>query len=204
MVAPLIGPWHGGENLQLLCPGVRQRSATIFRCATRTIRLSTRSEISVPLFNRHGRRFRPARHAEARRMPGALARYRRSGRASDEGLRRVSILCGNGGLYLPQELARGADGAMTGFAYPGDARRRRCAVSGRRTRPGGGCVRRVPAAGPSRAAAGLRARAAQGNAVSARHHRVAESASAGPVLNATDREELTRLVSRVERNVEAL
>jgi len=33
-------------------------------------------------------------------------------------IKRVSILCGNGGLYLPQELARGADGAMTGFAYP--------------------------------------------------------------------------------------
>jgi 4-hydroxy-tetrahydrodipicolinate synthase len=32
--------------------------------------------------------------------------------------RRVSILVGNGGLYYPQELARGADGAMTGFAYP--------------------------------------------------------------------------------------
>ncbi len=32
--------------------------------------------------------------------------------------RRTSILVGNGGLYLPQELARGADGAMTGFAYP--------------------------------------------------------------------------------------
>jgi 4-hydroxy-tetrahydrodipicolinate synthase len=32
--------------------------------------------------------------------------------------RRVSILVGNGGLYLPQELRRGADGAMTGFAYP--------------------------------------------------------------------------------------
>jgi 4-hydroxy-tetrahydrodipicolinate synthase len=32
--------------------------------------------------------------------------------------RRVSILTGNGGLYLPQELARGADGAMTGFAWP--------------------------------------------------------------------------------------
>jgi 4-hydroxy-tetrahydrodipicolinate synthase len=31
---------------------------------------------------------------------------------------RLSILCGNGGLYLPQEMARGADGAMTGFAYP--------------------------------------------------------------------------------------
>jgi 4-hydroxy-tetrahydrodipicolinate synthase len=34
------------------------------------------------------------------------------------GRRRVSILVGNGGLYLPQELRRGADGAMTGFAYP--------------------------------------------------------------------------------------
>jgi 4-hydroxy-tetrahydrodipicolinate synthase len=31
----------------------------------------------------------------------------------------VSILCGNGGgLFLPEELTRGADGAMTGFAYP--------------------------------------------------------------------------------------
>jgi 4-hydroxy-tetrahydrodipicolinate synthase len=32
--------------------------------------------------------------------------------------RRVSILCGNGGMYLPEEMERGADGAMTGFAYP--------------------------------------------------------------------------------------
>ncbi len=32
--------------------------------------------------------------------------------------RRISILCGNGGLFLPEEMLRGADGAMTGFAYP--------------------------------------------------------------------------------------
>jgi 4-hydroxy-tetrahydrodipicolinate synthase len=32
--------------------------------------------------------------------------------------RRISILCGNGGLFLPEEMGRGADGAMTGFAYP--------------------------------------------------------------------------------------
>jgi 4-hydroxy-tetrahydrodipicolinate synthase len=32
--------------------------------------------------------------------------------------RRVSILVGNGGLHLPQEMRRGADGAMTGFGYP--------------------------------------------------------------------------------------
>ncbi len=40
--------------------------------------------------------------------------------ASDKGeLTRVSILTGNGGgLFLPEELSRGADGAMTGFAYP--------------------------------------------------------------------------------------
>ncbi|MCW5635951.1 MAG: dihydrodipicolinate synthase family protein [Rubrivivax sp.] len=40
--------------------------------------------------------------------------------ASERGeVRRVSVLCGNGGgLFLPEELSRGADGAMTGFAYP--------------------------------------------------------------------------------------
>ena len=40
--------------------------------------------------------------------------------ASERGeVRRVSILTGNGGgLFLPEELTRGADGAMTGFAYP--------------------------------------------------------------------------------------
>ncbi len=39
--------------------------------------------------------------------------------ASDKGeARRISILVGNGGMFLPEELGRGADGAMTGFAYP--------------------------------------------------------------------------------------
>lgn len=38
--------------------------------------------------------------------------------AEAAGQRRVAILCGNGGLFLPEELARGADGAMTGFAFP--------------------------------------------------------------------------------------
>lgn len=35
-----------------------------------------------------------------------------------KGLRRISILVGNGGLHLPQEMLRDADGAMTGFSYP--------------------------------------------------------------------------------------
>ena len=39
-------------------------------------------------------------------------------KASDHGARRISILCGNGGQFLLEEMIRGADGAMTGFAYP--------------------------------------------------------------------------------------
>ena len=40
-------------------------------------------------------------------------------RACDGNARRyISILCGNGGIHLPQEYRRGADGAMTGFAFP--------------------------------------------------------------------------------------
>ena len=46
-----------------------------------------------------------------------LTRLRRASEAGE--VRRVSILVGNGGLYVPQELARGADGIMTGFAFPG-------------------------------------------------------------------------------------
>ncbi len=45
-----------------------------------------------------------------------LSNIRRT--SESDGVRRVSILAGNGGLYLPQELRRGADGAMTGFAFP--------------------------------------------------------------------------------------
>jgi 4-hydroxy-tetrahydrodipicolinate synthase len=47
---------------------------------------------------------------------GKLSHIRQS--SDEEGVRRVSVLCGNGGLYLPQEMMRGADGAMTGFAFP--------------------------------------------------------------------------------------
>ena len=33
-------------------------------------------------------------------------------------MREISILCGNGGLFLDFEMERGADGAMTGYAFP--------------------------------------------------------------------------------------
>jgi len=43
----------------------------------------------------------------------ALRRFQAEG-----SLRPLSILCGNGGVFLDFEMARGADGAMTGYAFP--------------------------------------------------------------------------------------
>lgn len=47
---------------------------------------------------------------------GKLSQVRQ--RSGTDAVPRLSILTGNGALFLPQELQRGADGAMTGFAYP--------------------------------------------------------------------------------------
>ncbi|MGX9855654.1 dihydrodipicolinate synthase family protein [Limimaricola variabilis] len=38
-------------------------------------------------------------------------------------MRALSILCGNGALFLDMEMRRGADGAMTGYAFPEMLRR---------------------------------------------------------------------------------
>jgi 4-hydroxy-tetrahydrodipicolinate synthase len=43
----------------------------------------------------------------------ALRGYERDG-----SMRRIAILCGNGGLFLDFEMERGADGANTGYAFP--------------------------------------------------------------------------------------
>ena len=51
-------------------------------------------------------------------LPGLRKLTQIRSQAESAGRRRISILVGNGGLFLPQELLRGADGAMTGFAYP--------------------------------------------------------------------------------------
>jgi len=40
------------------------------------------------------------------------------GYEQDGSMRRISILCGNGGLFLDFEMARGADGANTGYCFP--------------------------------------------------------------------------------------
>ncbi len=79
---------------------------------------STGVHISAECFNRLVENFPQLVMLKHEDCPGLgkLTQIRES--SESQNLRRVSILTGNGGLYLPQELDRGADGAMTGFAYP--------------------------------------------------------------------------------------
>ena len=165
---------------------------------------STKSEISVALFNRLVREYSQLVMLKHEEWPGLgkLSQVRRS--AAEQGLRRVSVLVGNGGLYLPQELARGADGAMTGFAYPemlvevvrlhraGDADRAEDLFDAylplvrHEQQPGFGLALRKE--------------------ILHRRGIIASPAvrAPGPKLNATDHGELTRLIDRVERNLKAL
>jgi len=165
---------------------------------------STKSEISVSLFNRLVKEYSQLVMLKHEEWPGLgkLSQVRRS--AAEQGLRRVSVLVGNGGLYLPQELARGADGAMTGFAYPemlvdvvrlhraGDADRAEDLFDAylplvrHEQQPGFGLALRKEILHRRGVIASPIVRAP------------------GPKLNATDHEELTRLIARVERNLKAL
>ena len=164
---------------------------------------ATRSEISVPCFNRLVADFPQLVMLKHEECPG-LSKISAVRKASAEGTRRVSILCGNGGLYLPQELARGADGAMTGFAYP----EMLVAVvalhqAGERDKAEDIFDAYLPL---------IRHEQQPGFGLALRkevlHRRgIIKSPkvrSPGPTLNSVDREELTRLIERVERNVEAL
>ena len=86
----------------------------------------------------------------------ALRRFQAEG-----SMRPISILCGNGGLFLDFEMERGADGAMTGYAFPDmlvDVVR--FSQAGERGQ-GARSVRRPSAAAALRAAAGRRPRRAQ-------------------------------------------
>jgi 4-hydroxy-tetrahydrodipicolinate synthase len=164
---------------------------------------STRTEISVPLFNRLVADFPQLVMLKHEECPG-LNKISRVRKASDEGLRRVSVLCGNGGLYLPQELARGADGAMTGFAYPemlvavvalyraGEVDKAEDVFDAylplvrHEQQPGFGLALRKEVLHRRGIISSPRTRAP------------------GPKLNSIDHQELTRLLSRVEKNIEAL
>lgn len=165
---------------------------------------STRSEISVPLFNRLVNEFDQLVMLKHEEWPG-LTKISKVRQSSDEdGVRRVSIVVGNGGLYLPQELQRGADGAMTGFAYPemlvevvrlhesGEIDKAEDLFDAylplvrHEQQPGFGLALRKEILHRRGAIASPKVRAP------------------GPSLNAVDHAELTRIISRVERNAGAL
>ena len=119
------------------------------------------------------------------------------------GCARLSILCGNGGLYLPQELARGADGAMTGFAYP-EALVRTVALhrAGRADEAEDLFDAYLPL---------LRHEQQPGFGLALRKHTLMRrgaiahdgTRAPGPRLTATDIAELERLIARTETRVEA-
>ncbi|GAA4334333.1 dihydrodipicolinate synthase family protein [Variovorax defluvii] len=74
--------------------------------------------MSVAVINRLIDEFPQVVMLKHEEMPGMRKLTEVRERAAAAGKRRISILVGNGGLFLPQEMLRGADGAMTGFAYP--------------------------------------------------------------------------------------
>jgi 4-hydroxy-tetrahydrodipicolinate synthase len=74
--------------------------------------------LAPPVFERLVDDFKPLVMLKHEDAPGLAKLTRVREGEKKPGRRRVSILVGNGGLYLPQELRRGADGAMTGFAWP--------------------------------------------------------------------------------------
>ncbi|MCY3670927.1 MAG: dihydrodipicolinate synthase family protein [Alphaproteobacteria bacterium] len=75
--------------------------------------------LSVPVVNRLIGALPQLRMFKHEDCPGHRKLTRLREAPETEGVRRVSILTGNNGLYVPQELARGADGIMTGFAFTG-------------------------------------------------------------------------------------
>jgi len=80
--------------------------------------MTTGVHISAKLFNQMVQDFPQLVMLKHEDWPGLNKLSAVRNLESATGTRRVSILTGNGGLFLPMELDRGADGAMTGFAYP--------------------------------------------------------------------------------------
>ena len=74
--------------------------------------------LAVPVWNRLVDEFPQLVMLKHEDFPGLVKLSRIREAETRDRRRRVSILVGNNALYFPQELRRGADGAMTGFAYP--------------------------------------------------------------------------------------
>ena len=202
MVAPLTG-LATEEKIYNYFSQVFERLGDDIPVCYQDYPFATRADISVPQFNRLVADFEQLVMLKHEDWPG-LDKISQIRKFSDKGLRRVSILVGNGGLYLPLELARGADGAMTGFAYPemlvevvalhstGEQDKAEDLFDAYlplvryEQQPAFGLALRKEILHRRGVIASPRVRAP------------------GPNLNRVDHGELTRLINRVERNVKAL
>jgi len=166
---------------------------------------STNVFISVDCFNKMVRDYSQMVMFKHEDCPGLtkLSKIRQTA-DQDDSLRRVSILVGNGGLYLPEELARGADGAMTGFAFPemlvevvdlfasGDVERAKdifdayLPIVRYEQQPGFGLATRKEV---------LRRRGGMANAA---------TRAPGPILSAIDHEELSGILTRLENRLKEM
>lgn len=97
-----------------VCEGIGQAAPVVLQ----DFPLSTGVHFSVDTINRIVDACPQVVMLKHEDWPG-LNKLTRIRKGAAEGRHRpISILVGNGGLYLTEELGRGADGAMTGFAYP--------------------------------------------------------------------------------------
>jgi len=116
LIAPAMG-LRGDDPLHEYYAGIFEALGPGVPVAFQDYPQATGVFLSAPLFGRLVRSFPQLVMLKAEDCPG-LRKLSRIRADEQRGQRRVAILAGNGGLYFPQELRRGADGVMTGFAFP--------------------------------------------------------------------------------------
>jgi 4-hydroxy-tetrahydrodipicolinate synthase len=116
MVAPIAGLKTEEQIYAYIESAVKELGAAI-PVVLQDYPQLTQVFMSPSLINRCFADFPSVKMLKHEEAPG-LRKLSRVRAADPERKRRISILVGNGGIHLPQELARGADGAMTGFAFP--------------------------------------------------------------------------------------
>ena len=120
MVAP-PGAVRTDDQVYNYFEGVAETLGASVPFAVQDHPLASGVQIAVPVILRIVKNLPTCVMLKHEDWPGpGLAKLAAVRAASGHGeMRRISILSGNGGgLFLPEELLRGADGAMTGFAYP--------------------------------------------------------------------------------------
>ena len=203
MVAPVAG-LKGDDEICTYFGGVFDVLGDAVPVCYQDYPYATGSEVSVEGFNRLVRDYPQLVMLKHEDWPGLnkLTRVRES--AEQEGLRRVSVMVGNGGLYLPLEMARGADGAMTGFAYPemlvDVVRLCRAGQQDRAEDLFDAYLPLVRYEQQPNFGLAIRKETLRRRGVI----RSARVRSPGPVMTNRDHEELTRLILRVENNVRRL